>query len=232
MFSRIVIAAAIAGLVAGLVWTAAQQAWTVPLILEAEAYENAAAGDEQSQEHEDMAWSPGDGLERTLSTALGNVVLAAGLGLLLIACYALRGGIGWRQGLAWGLAGFVSFNLAPAIGLPPELPGGQAAALDARQIWWLATVVLTGGGLAMIAFLPRWAWKAAGVVLIVAPHLIGAPHPEIAGGLAPAELQQRFVVASLATNAMAWIVLGGLTALFHGWMDRRPGAGLTTAESV
>jgi hypothetical protein len=32
---------------------------------------------------------------------------------------------------------------APAIGLPPELPGIEAAALQSRQLWWVATAVAT-----------------------------------------------------------------------------------------
>ncbi len=63
--------------------------------------------------------------------------------------YADGGGLVFNQtltlhpGLLWGLAGFVVFVLAPNFGLPPELPGMQAGDLMQRQIWWLATVVLT-----------------------------------------------------------------------------------------
>lgn len=238
MFSRIVFSAAIAGLLAGLLWTALQQAWTVPLILEAETYENAAPAEppagtnDAHAEHDVEAWAPADGAQRVLFTGLGNIVLAIGLGLLLGACYALRGTVNWKQGLLWGLGGFAAFNLAPALGLPPELPGTEAAALEMRQIWWLATVVATGAGLAMLVFLPKIAWKAGGLAVIVLPHLIGAPHPEVAGALAPAELERQFIIASLATNAVVWVVLGGLTALFFDRLDRWVGGRVATAESA
>lgn len=238
MFSRIVFSAVIAGLLAGLLWTALQQAWAVSLILEAETYENAAPAEPAAgtngthAEHDEEAWAPADGAERVLYTGLGNIVLAIGLGLLLGACYALRGTVTWQQGLLWGLGGFVALNLAPALGLPPELPGTEAAALELRQIWWLATVVATGAGLAMLTLLPKIAWKVGGVALIALPHLIGAPHPDVAGGLAPAELERQFIVASLATNAVVWVVLGGLTALFFTRLERWVGGTLPQIEST
>src|SRR5262245_35110510 len=42
---------------------------------------------------------------------------------------------------------------------------------------------------------------------------------EAAGGLAPVELEHQFVIASLATNAVVWFVLGGLTAFFFTKFD-------------
>ncbi len=236
MFARIVLSAALGGLLAGLLWSGLQEVWTTPLILEAEIYENAAPSDPAAAAGHDPAeyeaWAPADGMERTLYTTLGTVVLAIGFGLLLVVGYALRGRVNWRQGLLWGLAGFITFSLAPAIGLPPELPGTEAAPLVARQAWWLVAVVLTGSGLAMIAFLPRAAWKAVGLAVLVLPHLFGAPHPEVAGGLAPAELEQAYIIASLATNGVAWVVLGGLTALFFTRLGRWVGGAIATAKST
>lgn len=240
MFARIVFSAAVAGLLAGLLWTALQQVWTVPLILEAETYETTAPADDAAavshdaagHDHDAEAWAPHDGLERTLYTALGNVVLAVGFGLLLGAGYAMRNAITWRQGLLWGLAGFASFSLAPAFGLPPELPGAAAAALESRQLWWLATVLLTGSGLAMLAFAPRWSSKAGGIALILLPHIVGAPHPDSGEGLAPAALERQFIVASLVTSAVVWLLLGALTALLFDRLGRRPGGRLTTVAST
>lgn len=237
MFSRMVFSAAIAGLFAGLLWTALQQVWTVPLILEAETYEGASSLDSaaamaEGHRHEGQVWAPGDGLERVLYTALGNVVLAIGFGLMLIVGYALRDRVGWHQGLLWGLAGFATFSLAPAFGLPPELPGASAAALESRQLWWLATSALTGGGLAMLVFLPPWMWKAGGIVLILLPHLIGAPHPDVAGGLAPPEIEQQFVLASLLTSLVFWVALGGLTASLYNRLGGRDGARMSSPASA
>ena len=236
MFSRIVLSAALAGLLSGLLWSAIQQVSVVPLILKAETFERAAepaagTGDDHAG-HTQKAWTPSAGAERTFYTVIGNVILAVGLSLLLGACFAVRGHVSWRQGLIWGLGGFVAFNLAPALGLPPDLPGTEVASLEARQIWWLATVVLTSIGLAMLVFLPKVTWKAGGLVLMALPHVVGAPRPEVAGGLAPAELEHQFVIASLATNAIVWLVLGGLTALFFSNLDRWLGGLLMPTEST
>ncbi len=218
---RIFLTAVLAGALAGVFMTAIQHVAVFPMIFEAETYEvsgdeGAAADghDAAAPAHEHEAWAPGDGLERTLYSGLTNIVAAVGFGLLLASAFALLGGATWRQGLLWGLAGFLTFNLAPALGLPPELPGAAAAELGVRQVWWLMTVVLTGAGLAVIAFAGRWTLKVVGALLIALPHVIGAPHPEGGhGGLAPAELEQAFITASLITNAVFWVVLGGLAGL-------------------
>ena len=82
------------------------------------------------------------------------------------------------NGVLWGLAGFVAFQLAPAFGLPPELPGMPAADLVARQIWWWATALATGAGL-LRASPDSATGPAIGVaaVLMLLPHIIGAPPP-------------------------------------------------------
>lgn len=237
MFSRIVFSAALAGLLAGLLWTALEQVWSVPLILEAETYESAVpaepvSGTDALAEHEPSAWAPADGAERILFTAVGNVVLAIGFGLLLGAIFAMRGRVSWKEGLLWGLGGFAAVNLAPALGLPPELPGTEAAALEMRQLWWVGTVLATGFGLALLILQPRLAFKAAGLVLIVLPHAIGAPHPEVAGGLAPPELERQFIIASLGSNAIAWVVLGGLVAFFFSRFERSSGERLSPIKST
>src|ERR1700745_2045609 len=65
------------------------------------------------------------------------------------------GTVTWRTGLFWGLAGFATFTLAPGLGLPPELPGTEAAPLLQRQLWWVTTAAATGGGMALLALTLR-----------------------------------------------------------------------------
>jgi len=111
--------------------------------------------------------------------------------------------------------------LAPAAGLSPELPGVAAAALESRQIWWAATVALTAGALWLIAFVRTgWALPAA-IVLVVVPHLIGAPHPEAHTGPAPPEIAADFAARVLAIGFVSWAVLGAVAA----WIWDRQGAG-------
>lgn len=228
MWRHMLLAALMAGAAGGLIVTMVQQWQVAPLILEAETYEQAVAeagstagGQPQSEAHaappqgadsEHQSWAPDDGVERILFTALANILLGIGVALLLVACFALRGEVNWQQGILWGLAGFATFALAPALGLAPEVPGAAAAELALRQLWWFGTVVATALGLAVLAFGRRWwMWAAAAVVLAV-PHLIGSPHPAQIGGAVPAELAAAFVVASLFSMVVFWIVLGGLSA--------------------
>jgi cobalt transporter subunit CbtA len=214
MLRAIISTGLLAGLIAGLFVTFAQLVRVTPLILEAETYEVAAAVSGDGHTHE--AWSPADGIERTLFTALANIIGGIGFALLLVAIFAFRGAsTDFRSGINWGLAGFAAFTLAPALGLPPELPGTDTADLLARQTWWLGTVVATGTGLAL-ALLQQQRWvQISGVLLITIPHLIGAPHPSTALSIVPAELAAQFAVASLFTAGLFWVVLGGLCGHFY-----------------
>jgi len=122
-----------------------------------------------------------------------------------------------RRGLIWGAAGFAVFALAPAIGLPPELPGMEAASLAARQQWWLLTAAATAAGLGLLIFARPAALRVIGAVLIVLPHLIGAPAAPHGSTGVPAELAAEFATASLAVAAAFWLLLGGVS----GWLYRR-----------
>jgi cobalt transporter subunit CbtA len=207
MFRRLLFTAVLGGLAAGILLTGIQSFKVLPLILEAEVHEVAAAGDEAEE-----VWAPADGLERVSYTMLANTLSGIGFALLLGAAFALRGRSDWREGLLWGLGGFAAFSLAPALGLSPELPGMAAAELHARQIWWVATVSATAGGLGLLAFAPKVALKALGVALILVPHIVGAPHPEIVeAGTVPAELAAAFVSATLVANLLFWLAVGGVS---------------------
>lgn len=218
-FKRIVSAAVLAGMLAGLLLTAVQQIQVSRITLRAEVYEDAAAASQPANAHASPgheAWQPANGVVRTLFTALANISLAVGFGLLLGAAICLRGkASGWRSGLLWGLAGYGIFFVAPSLGLPPEVPGTAAAPLADRQLWWLITVALTASGLLLLIFARTWQLKILGAVMLGMPHLIGAPQPPVHAGTAPAELAQAFVYATAVANAVFWLALGGLTGLFY-----------------
>lgn len=225
MFYRIFASALLAGLLAGAFGALLQQATTVPLIVAAEAFESPAAGhdhDAADHAHDEGGWMPADGAERILFTALSTVLIACGYALLLVAIVALSGRrIDGRTGILWGLAGFAATALAPALGLPPELPGTMAADVGARQVWWVATALATGIGLWLLAFSGHTLLRVAGVVVLVSPHLVGAPHPDSFGGPVPPELAAHFVAASLVTAAAFWVVLGWLAGLFFNRFGRQ-----------
>lgn len=230
MIKRIAGTAAFAGLFAAIVLTLLQSLWVTPLILHAESFENEAPavvaehshGDagEQVHSHDDEAWAPEDGWQRLLSTGLSNLVVAVGFGLMLAGLFTLRTPQQTWQGLLWGVAGFATFVLAPAAGLPPELPGTAAAELALRQYWWLTTAASTAVGLALLVFAGRWWLRIGGLLLLALPHLIGAPQPQLHESLAPEALQQQFVLASLITNALFWAALGLAAAWFYGQRRR------------
>ena len=198
----VLLPALLAATAAGVVATVLQQIFLVPLILQAESLE--VAGDLHAVAEA--------GLQRAAYTLVFNCLGAFGFALLLAGCYALRGGVTVRQGLLWGLAGFASFSLAPAVGLPPELPGMQAADLVARQIWWILTATTTAAGLACVVFSSSPLLKLFGVVVMAVPHIAGAPEVLQAHSAVPAEMMRAFVFGSLAVSAVLWLILGCATA--------------------
>jgi len=166
---------------------------------------------------QDEGWAPADGFERFGFSVLANIVTGIGFALVLVAVSEFAGGIGnWRQGVFWGLAGFAIFTLAPGLGLPPELPAMPAADLMQRQIWWWATVVATAIGLGLIAFRKTLPLTILGVLLIVAPHIVGAPQPASFETPIPEGLHHQFVVAVTVTNLVFWLVLGAAVGVVRG----------------
>ena len=215
---------------AGLLLTVVQSIQVIPTLLQAEVYEQQAttlpvhthAAGNVAHEHEAETWRPQNGLERTAYTAAANISLAVGFALLLGAAGNLRGGFShWRNGLLWGLAGYTGFFVAPSLGLPPEVPGTETANLKDRQLWWLMTVVDTAAGLWLLVFSKTKLNKLLGLVLLVSPHWIGAPQPEIHSSAAPAQLAHTFIIATALANAVFWLVLGCLMGLFSSKHQNR-----------
>lgn len=164
------------------------------------------------------AWAPEDGMERILYTVMTTVLTGVGFALLLVVGMMIRGEpVDARRGVLWGAGGFVAFTLAPTLGLPPEIPGVAVADLLGRQIWWISAAVTAFAGLWMLVFTEGLAWKIAGVALLVAPHIYGAPHPhELSMGGPPAELAARFAATSIGVAAVFWALLGGFAGYFFG----------------
>jgi cobalt transporter subunit CbtA len=231
---RLLAIALCAGLAGAIVASAVQMARVWPLILQAETYEAQAPqaqvpahahgapgaplpGDAHPQEG---AWSPADGAERIAYTLAFNLIAALAFALLLNGAMTLRHGdaapsIG--DGVAWGLAGFATFSLAPAFGLPPELPGMHAAELGARQLWWIATAAATAGGLGLAAFGRHTALRVLGLALIAAPHLAGAPRGGQLGNV-PGEIAAEFAAASLVAACLLWLTIGVTSVLARRWL--------------
>lgn len=223
MIGRVLLAALLAGIAAGLFMGVIQQARLTPIILAAEVYEVAAEqhshddaavaqtaeSTESAHSHEDNEWAPSDGIERTLYTTLASVVAGAAFAAILAGISLLVGiPITPANGLIWGLCGFLAATLAPAAGLPPELPGMPAGDLEMRQLWWVGCIAATAAGIYLIAT-RRQLWPITGaVVLIALPHLIGAPQPLSHETTVPAGLSASFAANAIAAGAAFWCVLG------------------------
>ena len=143
------------------------------------------------------------------------MILVAGFGLARIYGRVIDA----RAGLLWGIAGFAAFQLAPAMGLAPELPGTAAADLGARQVWWWATVAATGTGLALLAYGHGVVTVAVAAMLLAAPHVIGAPMLEGFGGVAPPEVAAAFSARVLGVGLVVWSVMGWVAG--YVWGDEK-----------
>lgn len=247
VFRGIVFCAAIVGLIVGLAIGFVQHFSTTELIARAEVYEQAAealkdaatpaaappvvakhdhaaaghnhvAADDQ---HDVAAWEPREGFERMAFTFLANVVTAIGYALALAGLFALRGKpVDWREGLLWGLAGFIVVTVAPGLGLTPSLPGVPAAPLFDRQLWWTGTALATAAGLALLAFGRTPFLAALALALLIAPHVIGAPQLASVETNVPAALSHQFTVAVIMTSMLFWAMLGSLSgALYRRFAD-------------
>lgn len=221
MLKNLVYSALFAGLAAGIIVAALTISMLVPLFLEAELYETGqlihfgdvtAAMPDIEAEHD---WA------RNGLTALYAATIYIGFAFVMVAAMAFAQEKGvvitTRSGIIWGLAGYASFQLAPAMGIAPELPGMIAAEITQRQIWLIGTIIATAAGIAAVVFGKNWIRWAAGLVILAIPHIIGAPHPEAFGGIVPPELAAEFVGRSLAVGAVGWTALGVLSAYF--WLQ-------------
>ena len=221
MFTRIATSALFAGFVAGLIAALLQLAFVQPVLLHAELYEGGALvhfGAAPVSAHQDVGGF--DALRDGLSV-LFTVLIYTGYAFLTVALMALaeeRGvKITARTGILWGLAGFVAVHFWPAVSLPPELPGVAAADLVARQAWWFGTVIAAGVAMWLLAFGSGWAAWGGAIVLLAAPHVIGAPHPDSFTGPVPPELGGLFAGRALGVGLAAWV----LTGLFAGYFWQR-----------
>ncbi|MDB5648191.1 CbtA family protein, partial [Methylobacterium sp.] len=82
-----------------------------------------------------------------------------------------------------------------------------------RQFWWVMTAAATGMGLYLIAIRRAPIAIAGGIVLLVAPHLAGAPVTSHAASNLPAAYAAQFAARSLGIAFVFWAVIG----LAYGW---------------
>ena len=234
MTGRVILAVLLAGITAGLIMGAIQHLRLTPFIMEAEVFEAAGGGAAHTHDHaapeageteaghshaghdhdHGEGWSPADGWQRTLATTLTAVMTGAGFAAVLAAVSLISGiPITRQNGMIWGICGFLAVTLAPAVGLPPELPGMPAGDLVARQIWWVGTIAATAAGIYLIATRAE-AWALAVAILLIGlPHIIGAPAAVHGESAVPPGLAASFAANAIAANAIFWLLIGQFLGL-------------------
>jgi cobalt transporter subunit CbtA len=217
MVSRTISIALLAGLLAGFCLFLIQRSSTVPLIHTAETYERAASSESAPDPFADEPM-------RSLSTLLGDVFVGIGFGLILTGFFAFTGKRGWLSGMLFGVAGFATFQLAPAMIVPPAVPGMGVASLLLRQTGWLVAVTSTIIGLVMIYNATGLA-KLVGILFLFLPIIVFWAVLPIPPAATPSHslalLDRAFVIRTLAGMLMFWLILG----IVSGHLFARAGRG-------
>ncbi len=246
LFVRLIWCALLTALIVGSVQFGLEQWHAVPIIHAAEVFESQKLEGDPSQAreqvsqpehvHESAAADEDETQHRAAWTWVANVLHSFSMALLM---FVVMGWWIWKRGgaiatsrlaLAVACAGLLSLNLWPALGLSAKLPGMDAAALGARQAWWLlaaASAVLACASLAGIAtkgLASHWRWCAA-LLLLALPFIVGAPHPAadpLAGFSAQAraqlqELEREFIWTTHWISLSFWLSLGCV----GGWVFGR-----------
>ena len=239
LLRRVILLALAAALLVGTAHWALVQWQALPIISAAEAMEDRShpvavkisgglADDHQHgiaaapHTHEHGVWKPVDGLERSAWTWVASVLLQFGLalGLLVAIAFASRrpsaAAAPVRTSIMLAAAGFACLFAWPALGLPPEIPGADAARLGSRQAWWALAAGCAGAAVALAVLLQgSWRWGLATALLAI-PFAVGAPHmasDPFAGFDANSAAQMRrladqFVWVTVGTSLSQWLLLG------------------------
>jgi cobalt transporter subunit CbtA len=249
IFQRLIWAALAVAVVVGSLQTGMQRWQAAPLILAAEVYEaqkaeapkpaeapaaHVHAAGTAPHEHEHgtaKEWEPANGAERIGWTWVANVLHAFSMALLM---FAVMGLWLYRHGSAAaslhmaGLvaaAGWLSFHFWPSLGLHAEVPGMEAAPLQARQVWWVLAMGSAAGACAVAGFArTSWRWLVAAALLAL-PFVVGAPklQGDALAGFGPeahAALEQlgtQFIWATTWVSLSFWVCMG----LAGGWAFQR-----------
>ncbi|QJC57236.1 hypothetical protein HC248_02557 [Polaromonas vacuolata] len=249
LFPRIIWSSLAVALIVGSVQTGVQRLQAAPLILAAEVFEvqkteapapmpaltapvQGVAADAHEHEHGTAKeWEPSNGAERMAWTWVANSLHALSMALLVFAVMGawryLRGSALSALTLAGAVAGagWLSFYLWPALGLPAQVPGMEAAPLHARQVWSVLAVASAAAACALAGFSKaKWRWPVAAILLAL-PFVVGAPQlgSDALAGYSPAaqtalmQLLAQFFWATTWVSLSFWLTMG----VACGWVFKR-----------
>ena len=230
MFTRILTSALFAGAAAGLITALLQLYFVQPVLLHAELYEGGDLihfGSESTVSA--FPELPGFDAVRDGLSIVFTMLIYSGYAFIVLALMSQaedRGAtINGRTGLLWGLAGFVAVHFAPGFSLAPDVPGVAAADVTARQIWWFATVIAAAIAMWLIAFGNGSVAWAGAAILLLAPHVVGAPEPSVFTGPVPTEIGALFAARAFGVGMAAWVLLGCFAGFFWSREGQRTPAG-------
>ena len=228
MFSRILTSALFAGAAAGLIAGLLQLVFVQPVLLHAELYETGKLVHFGGEAVDAIQEVSGIDFTRDGLSIVFTMAVFIGYALLLVAAMALASEFGHitsvRNGFLWGVAGFAAVVIAPGFSLAPEVPGAAAADLYDRQIWWIATVLCAAIAMWFIAFGRSWPLWVSAVVMLFAPHVVGAPEPAMFSGLAPTGIGALFAARSFGVGFTSWVLLGVFATYFWRVSARQSGS--------
>jgi cobalt transporter subunit CbtA len=204
-----------------------QMLLVTPLLMEAELFETGQSmhfitdgSPESPIKHVDIWEDP----YRHLMTLCFNLVTFTGFGFILVAAMAFFQKRGFTlskaEGIVAGVSGFIVFQLAPSVGLPPELPGTIGVTVGLKQTWWIITILSTTVGILLLFLDKHKVVSGVGIIFITIPHLIGHPKLETYFGVAPPELAAEFASRALAVSLIAWIILGVISSQFWKYLEK------------
>ena len=217
----VIVAAALAGVVAGLLASVLLSFTAEPVIDQAIALEerhHGAAAPVAPAEPEIVSRSQQKGFGRFAAYGLGGAAYGVIFG---IAFLALRRGAGdaWLRALLAGALVAGAFTVMPFVKYPPNPPAvGDPATISERQWKYLAlifmSVVILAAGARLSTRLRERQWVdherliAVGLAVVVPLGVLGAALPPYSDPIDfPANLLWRFRIATLGGNLLLWSVL-------------------------
>lgn len=203
VISRIIYAALIAGIGAGLLLFLLQHYQLLPLLQEAERYRYVAS---------DTTGSVTDLISAYQSTrqilAL-DIMTATGLAILPALVLWLKKHTGIWRGMGLGILGYLAFYVVPTLVHQPTLNELSPSDVAEQDQWWMISAVCTWLGLVLIFHVPNRLMKVAGIAILLA-QLFYLPNLSANQDLIPSELERDFALRLYILNALLWLILGAL----------------------